>query len=214
MRTIRDAGDIEEGLQALLAMDPRLSAISGQCGSLPLRLSEPGFAGLAHVIVSQSVSRASAEAIWARMCAADGPPTAAGYAALAPDAWRGFGLSRGKADTLLGVATAIASGQFDLTGIETRDAEEARASLMAFRGIGPWTAEVYLMFCCGHADMFPAGDVALQAAVGMAFGMAERPSAKAVAAMAADWAPWRSVAARLFWAYYAVITRRDALPVG
>ena len=214
MRIIRDADDIEEGLRALLEIDPRLRPIAEQSGPLPLRLAEPGFAGLAHVIVSQSVSRASAEAIWARMCAAEGLPTAASYAALAPDAWRIFGLSRGKHDTLLGVATAVAAGQFDLMDLGTKSADEARALLMAFRGIGPWTAEVYLMFCCGHADMFPAGDVALQAAVGMAFEMEERPSAKAVGILAAKWAPWRSVAARLFWASYALRTRRDALPVG
>jgi DNA-3-methyladenine glycosylase II len=214
MRIIRNADDVEEGLRALLDTDPRLRPIAEQSGSLPLRLAEPGFAGLAHVIVSQAVSRASAEAIWARMCAENGLPTALSYAALAPDAWRGFGLSRGKHDTLLGVAMAQAAGHFDLMDLGTKSPAEALRRLLAFKGIGPWTAEVYLMFCCGHADMFPAGDVALQAAVGMAFDMEERPSAKAVAFLAAGWAPWRSVAARLFWAYYAVRTRRDALPIG
>lgn len=214
MRVIRNAEDVEEGLQALLDIDPRLRPIAEESGSLPLRLAEPGFAGLAHIIVSQVVSRASAEAIWSRMCAADGLPTAAGYAALAPDAWRGFGLSRGKHETMLGVAMAVAGGDFDLMDLGTKSPAEALRLLLGFKGIGPWTAEVYLMFCCGHADMFPAGDVALQAAVGMAFEMEQRPSAKAVALIAAGWAPWRSVAARLFWAYYALRTRRDALPVG
>jgi DNA-3-methyladenine glycosylase II len=214
MHIIRDAGDIAEGLEALLKIDPRLRPIAAQSGSLPLRLAEPGFAGLAHVIVSQSVSRASAQAIWGRMCVADGPPTAAAYAALAPDAWRGFGLSRGKAETLLGVATAVAAGQFDLMDLGTKSPEEGLSALTAFKGIGPWTAEVYLMFCCGHVDLFPAGDVALQAAIGTAFDMEARPTAKQVAALAVEWTPWRSVAARLFWAFYAVCTARDALPVG
>jgi len=214
MRIIRDANDVVEGLQALLDIDPRLRPIAAQSGPLPLRLAEPGFAGLAHIVVSQSVSRASAQAIWGRMCAADGPPTAEAYVALAPDAWRGFGLSRGKAETLMGVALAVAARQVDLMDLGTKSPEEGLARLTAFKGIGPWTAEVYLMFCCGHADLFPAGDVALQAAVGMAFDMAARPSAKQLVALATAWTPWRSVAARLFWAFYAVRTARDALPVG
>jgi len=85
---------------------------------------------------------------------------------------------------------------------------------VAQKGIGPWTAEVYLMFCGGHVDVFPAGDVALQAAVAAAFGLAERPQAKALAGLAEIWSPWRSVAARLFWAYYAAKMRRDGLPIG
>lgn len=213
MRIIRDAGDIAEGLAALLDIDPRLSPIAAQCGALPLRLAEPGFAGLAHIIVSQAVSRASAQAIWGRMCAADGPPTAEAYVALAPDAWRGFGLSRGKAKTLLGVAMAVAARQVDLLDLGQLSPEEGLSRLTAFKGIGPWTAEVYLMFCCGHADLFPAGDVALQAAVGAAFAQETRPSARQLSHMAAAWTPWRSVAARLFWAFYAVRTARDALPV-
>jgi DNA-3-methyladenine glycosylase II len=213
MRIIRDADDIAEGLEALLAIDSRLRPIAAQSGILPLRLAAPGFAGLAHIIVSQSVSRASAEAIWGRICAAAGPPSAEAYAALAPDAWRGFGLSRGKAETLLGVATAVSARQFDLMDLGAKSPEESFSQLTAFRGIGPWTAEVYLMFCCGHADLFPAGDVALQAAVGTAFKMETRPSARQVAALAAGWSPWRSVAARLFWAFYAVCTARDALPI-
>ncbi len=179
-----------------------------------MRLSEPGFAGLAYVIVSQAVSRASAEAIWARMCAAGGPPPAEAYVSLAPDAWREFGLSRGKAETLSRVAAAVVEGRIDLMDLGSKSPEEGLSRLMAVKGIGPWTAEVYLMFCCGHADLFPAGDVALQAAVGMAFGMEARPSAKQVVVMATAWAPWRSVAARLFWAFYAVRTARVALPVG
>ena len=214
MLIIQDAGDIADGLQALLEIDPRLRPIAAQAGTLPLRLAEPGFAGLAHTIVSQSVSRASAEAIWARMCAADGPPSAQAYAALAPDAWRGFGLSRGKAETLSGVAMAVLARQIDLLDLGTKSPEEGLLRLTAFKGIGPWTAEVYLMFCCGHADLFPAGDVALQASVGMAFEMEARPTAKQVAALAMAWTPWRSIAARLFWAFYAVRTARDALPVG
>lgn len=213
MQIIRDEGDIEEGLAALLELDPRLRPVVAEAGTVPLRLREPGFEGLAHIIVSQVVSRASADAIWGRMTARLGSVTANGYAGLEPEAWRSFGLSRIKHETLARVADAVVIGSLDLHALSAESPEKALSELTAIKGIGPWTAEVYLMFCFGHADVFPAGDVALQAAVGMAFGRAERPQAKALALEAAAWAPWRSVAARLFWAYYAVKTRRDALPI-
>lgn len=212
MQIIRDEGDIERGLAALLELDPRLRLVAAEAGAVPLRLREPGFEGLAHIIVSQVVSRASADAIWGRMTARLGSVTTDGYAGLEPEAWRTFGLSRIKHDTLARVADAVAGG-LDLHALSAESPEKALSELMAIKGIGPWTAEVYLMFCGGHADVFPAGDVALQAAVGMAFGHEERPLAKALAREAAVWAPWRSVAARLFWAYYAAKTRRDALPI-
>ena len=213
MQIIRDERDIEQGLAALLEIDPRLQPVAAEAGSLPLRLREPGFEGLAHIIVSQVVSRASADAIWRKMIAGMGQVTAQGYAGLEPEAWRTFGLSRIKHETLYRVAEAVAGGSLDLHALSAESPDKALAELTSIKGIGPWTAEVYLMFCGGHADVFPAGDVALQAAVGMAFGHDARPLAKAVAREAAAWTPWRSVAARLFWAYYAVKTRRDVLPI-
>jgi DNA-3-methyladenine glycosylase II len=214
MQIIRGDDDVSRGLEALLDIDPRLRPIASQTGPLPLRLVEPGYAGLAHVVVSQSVSRASAEAIWARMLSSGEPLTAESYIALHPDAWREFGLSRGKAETLTRLAEAVAGGELDLLSLGGENPAEALGKLTAIKGVGPWTAEVYLMFSAGHADVFPAGDVALQAAVAMAFEMEARPSSKALAAFAAVWAPWRSVAARLFWAYYAVRVKRDIMPVG
>lgn len=214
MRVISNETDIEEGLAALLVLDPRLVAIATEAGPVPLRLREPGFAGLAHIIVSQMVSRASAEAIWRRMQPESGLLSAETYILLHPEAWREFGLSRAKADTLTRIAESVASGRIDLHGLVQKPPAEALAELMAQKGIGPWTAQVYLMFCGGHVDVFPAGDVALQAAVAAAFGLAERPQAKALAGLAEIWSPWRSVAARLFWAYYAAKMRRDMLPIG
>ncbi|MBB3594292.1 DNA-3-methyladenine glycosylase II [Rhizobium sp. BK529] len=214
VRVISNEKDIEEGLAALLVLDPRLAAIAREAGPVPLRLREPGFAGLAHIIVSQMVSRASAEAIWRRMQPESGLLNAETYIMLHPEAWREFGLSRAKADTLMRIAQAVAEGRIDLQGLLQKPPAEALAELTAQKGIGPWTAEVYLMFCGGHVDVFPAGDVALQAAVAAAFGLAERPQAKALAGLAEIWSPWRSVAARLFWAYYAAKMRRDVLPIG
>jgi DNA-3-methyladenine glycosylase II len=213
VQIIRNEGDVEQGLSELLRLDPRLSAVAADAGPLPLRLREPGFAGLAHIIVSQMVSRASAEAIWRRMLPADGELTAESYVMLHDEAWREFGLSRAKATTLSGIASAVATGHLDLTALSVMPPGKALHALTALKGVGPWTAEVYLMFCCGHADIFPSGDVALQNAVAAAFGLAERPQAKALAAMAETWSPWRSVAARLFWAYYAQKLGRGLVPV-
>jgi len=210
---IRSDDDVREGLENLLRLDPRLAAIAAEAGPLPLRLREPGFEGLAHVIVSQMVSRASAEAIWRRMRPVEGVLTADNYVLLHPDAWREFGLSRAKAETLSRIADAVASGRLDLLALSALPPDEALAELTALKGIGPWTAEVYLMFCGGHADVFPSGDVALQNAVAAAFGLGARPPARELASLARTWSPWRSVAARLFWAYSAIKLGRGMLPI-
>ncbi len=214
MQIIRSEEDIREGLEHLLRLDPRLADIAEEAGPIPLRLREPGFAGLAHIIVSQMVSRASAEAIWRRMLPPDGLLTAESYVTLHPEAWREFGLSRAKAVTLSRIADAVASGHLDLAALSLKPPTEALAALTSLKGIGPWTAEVYLMFCGGHADVFPSGDVALQNSVAAALGLEKRPQAKALASLATMWSPWRSVAARLFWAYYAQKLGRGLLPVG
>jgi DNA-3-methyladenine glycosylase II len=212
MNIIRNDDDIQAALGELVLIDPRLAAIVETAGPVPLRLAEPGFAGLASIIVSQMVSRASADAIWRRI-SAGGPVTAEAYAVLDPELIATFGLSRAKAKTLANLAAIIAEGRFDLENLNTLDAADAVRLLTDLPGIGPWTAEVYLMFCGGHADMFPVGDVALQAAVADAFSLPARPAGKVLAEMARVWRPWRSVAARLFWAYYAVRMRRNVTPL-
>jgi len=212
MKVIRDHSDIQTGLEALVELDPRLEAVVDAAGPVPLRLNEPGFAGLASIVVSQMVSRASAEAIWTRIAAA-GPLTAAAYATLDPAIVATFGLSRAKAATLLYLSKAISEGRFDLDSVPALETAEAIRAMTALPGVGPWTAEVYLMFCGGHADIFPAGDVALQASVAHAFGLEARPLARQLALTAEIWSPWRSVAARLFWAYYAAKMRRNVTPL-
>lgn len=209
---IRNDADIRTGLGELLRLDPRLIPIAEIAGPLPLRLATPGFAGLASIIVSQMVSRASADAIWRRIEAA-GPVTAQAYAALAPEIIATFGLSRAKASTLTSLSQAVLTGAIDLDRICVIEGEEALRQLVSLPGIGPWTAEVYLMFCAGHADIFPGGDVALQTSVGRAFAMEVRPSSRQLVETARSWSPYRSIAARLFWAYYAATMRREALPI-
>lgn len=213
MKIIRSMADIEEGIAALRLADPRLEPVIERAGIIPLRLNEAGFSGLAHIIVSQMVSRASAEAIWRRMVAGMGDVTAERFLGVDEMALAGFGLSNAKKTTLLSLAGAVAAGELDLMEISRLDAATAMQRLTVLKGIGPWTAEVYLMFCGGHADVFPAGDVALQAAVMHAFRLEARPNRNQLAERALFWSPWRSVAARIFWAYYACVTRRDALPI-
>jgi len=122
------------------------------------------------------------------------------------------GLSRPKQRTLTALATAICNGGLDLDRTGALPAEEAIRYLTAIHGIGPWTAEIYLLFCIGHPDIFPAGDLALQVAVGQALGLETRPSHREVTRIAESWAPWRGIAARLFWAHYRTIAGREAAP--
>ncbi|MFK0383457.1 DNA-3-methyladenine glycosylase family protein [Agrobacterium sp. NPDC090273] len=213
MKIIRGIDEISEGLDHLVRLDPHLQPVVEKAGSLELRLAEPGFAGLAHIVVSQMVSRASANAIWGRIVAGTGKVTAENYLAVSSELRAGFGLSGAKARTLEGLAEAVITGEIDLQAVSRIEAPDALAQLTALRGIGPWTAEVYLMFCGGHPDIFPVGDVALRAAVGHALVLENRPEAKWLMQRAEVWTPWRSVAARLFWAYYASVMRRDAIPL-
>lgn len=212
MKRIETGEDILEGLAQLVRIDPRLKPVVEQAGDLPLRLSPPGLASLVSIIVSQQVSRASADAILGRLTHLVDPLDAAGILRAGENAFREAGLSRPKQKTLLAIARAVAVDGLDLDHLAACDPDEAMARLTALHGVGPWTAEVYLLFAAGHPDIFPAHDVALQSAVGEAFAIAPRPGAKTLYAMAESWSPWRGVAARLFWAYYGSMRGREAAP--
>jgi DNA-3-methyladenine glycosylase II len=211
MQRITSLDDISRGLEALVALDPRLERVRAMAGEVPLRLSEPGFRSLASIIMGQQVSRASADAIFGRLTRLLDPLTAEAVLAADDVVFREAGLSRPKQRGLLAVAGAVADG-LDLEHLCSLDAGEAIAKLTAVPGIGPWTAECYLLFAAGHPDVFPARDVALQSAVGHAFGIAPRPPEKALIRLAESWSPWRGVASRLFWAYYRELKGRDAAP--
>lgn len=210
---IDTAADIARGLDFLSAADPRLAAVIAEAGDVPLRRSEPGFASLASVIVSQQVSKQSAAAIWDRLTRLVDPLDPRAFLAGGEDAWRKAGLSRPKQRTLVAVSEAVLEGRLDLDHMCRVDGAAAIAEMTAIKGIGPWTAEVYLLFAAGHPDIFPAGDVALQAAVADAFELPLRPAEKQLRAMAESWAPWRGVAARLFWSFYAARRGRAVMPV-
>ncbi|UIJ72393.1 DNA-3-methyladenine glycosylase [Aurantimonas sp. HBX-1] len=211
--SISTEADVAAAIAALRSADPRLRAVIERAGPVPLRRRAGGLGGLAAIVVGQQVSRASAEAILARLAGEIDLDSAPAILAAADEAFRRAGMSRPKQQTLLAVARAVEDGSLDFSRIAAAPAEAAIAELVAVRGIGPWTAECYLLFCSGHPDVFPAGDLALQVAVGHAFAHAGRPGARELALLAAVWSPHRSVAARLFWAYYAAVTRREAIPV-
>jgi DNA-3-methyladenine glycosylase II len=212
-RLLLTDADIAEGLDALVGLDPRLAPIRAAAGPVAIRHHPPGFEGLARIVVGQMVSVASAAAIFGRLEAALGRVTAEGYLALDPAALRSVGLSGAKIRTLDALARAEAGG-LDLAGLAGLDDAEAVRALTALPGIGLWTAEIFLLFCARRADVLPAGDLALQVAAMEGLALAGRPTEKEMRAMAASWAPWRGVAAKLLWAYYKA--RRDgraALPV-
>ena len=213
MRRIVTMTDIEEGLDALCALDPRLVAVRAAAGDVPLRLSPPGFESLISIVIGQQVSRASAAAIHGRLVRLVVPLTPAAMIEASEAVHREAGMSRAKQKTTVALARAVAEEGLDLHALCDLEAEAAIAALTKVSGIGPWTAQCYLLFAAGHPDVFPAGDVALQSAVGDAFGVAPRPGGKALAAIAESWSPWRGVAARLFWAYYREMRGRDAIPV-
>lgn len=210
MRTLDTEADLAEGLKHLARADKRLKAVIKAAGTLPVRRQAAGFEGLARIVVSQQLSAASANAIWRKVAAAIPAVTPAAIAAADDATLRGAGLSGGKMKTLRAVAAACLGG-LDLDHLATRPAEEAIAALTAISGIGPWTADIYLLFSLGHADVFPVGDLALRIAVAGAFGLDPMPSQKELAQIAAAWSPWRGVAAILFWAYYPTLrTRKPA----
>ena len=209
---IRTAADIDAALEALVRADPRLAPVVARAGTVPLRRTAGGLRGLIGTIMAQQVSRASAEAIFARLAAEVDLDDAAALIAAPDEALRRAGLSAPKMRTLRAIAEAVATGALDFERLERLEAGDAIAEMTAVHGIGRWTAECHLLFSMGHPDLFPAGDLALQVAVGHALEMQERPKEKPLAVLAERWSPHRATAARLFWSYYHAITRRDAAP--
>lgn len=214
MRRIDSVEDIAAGLAGLAQCDARLARAIELSGPVPLRRRPPGYAAFAEIILSQMVSKASAAALQRKLELAAGEISPAAILALSPDALRGAGLSRAKAETLCRVGEAVLAGELDLDQLCQLDGREAISRMVAIKGVGLWTAEVYLLFCAGHPDVFPAGDVALQSAAADILGLEARPNPRVLSALAEPWSPWRGVAARLLWAYYAAVMRRDATPLG
>jgi DNA-3-methyladenine glycosylase II len=205
-RIIHTADCVAEGAAWLAARDGRFARVLPLVSPLPLRRETDGFAALLRAIVGQQVSVASARAIWARLEAA-GLTEAAAMAGASDESLRAAGLSRQKAR----YGRALAAAGIDFCALRARPDAEVVATLVAVPGIGVWTAEIYAMFALGRADVFAPGDLALQEAARMLFDLPARPSERSLRAMAADWSPWRSVAARILWAYYRVAREREGI---
>ncbi len=205
-RIIEADACVSEGVVHLTERCPRLAHACELTGKLPLRRRPDGFAELLNAIVSQQVSVASATAIWHRMTEARliGPRQ---ITRACDDDLRAVGLSRQK----IRYARELAGAGIDFKGLRDISSDEVIARLVAVPGIGNWTAEIYAMFSLGRADVFAPGDLALQEAARLLYDLPERPKEKALRKMAEDWSPWRSVAARILWAYYRVAKQREGI---
>lgn len=211
---IQSDDDVRTGVRALRRKCAILRHAHDIAGDPPLRRREPGFEGLARIIVGQQLSIASAAAIWGRFEEALRPLNAAKVLAAPDELLRAAGLSGGKIKTLRAISTAVASGQLDLDALETAPELIVHESLRQVSGIGPWTADIYLMFCLGRADAFAPGDLALQIAAAIAAKRGDRLSLAELEELSETWRPWRGVAARLLWAYYAAVkAQKSGAPV-
>ena len=206
-RIIETMDDVAAGLRALKKQCPLMRRAHAAAGDPPLRRDIGGFEGLARIVVGQQVSIASANAIWARVHAGVQPFTPAGMAALDALQLKSFGLSRPKIATLSKLSRHLTEAGDWLPELEQAADDAVRERRVALPGIGPWTADVDLLFCLGRADSFAPGDLALQVAAQQLMGMDGRPAAHELAQIAERWQPWRGVAARMLWAYYAAIKR-------
>lgn len=197
--------DVARGVRSLKRRCGVMRRVHKAAGDPPLRLREPGFQGLARIIVGQQLSVASAAAIWAKCMATIQPMSADEVARLDDATLKGCGLSAPKIRTLRAVARAVLDDGLELERAGALPDDALRGALISIHGVGPWTADIFQMFCLGRADAFAPGDLALQVAAQHAFELDDRPSPTELEELAEVWRPWRSVSARLLWAYYAVI---------
>jgi len=208
---ILDEARMREGVRALRRSCPHMRRIHDLTGHPDVCRHEAGFEGLARIVVGQQLSLASATAIWSRLQQTVQPMAAEAFLALPDEALRTAGLSKGKVRTLRAVSEAIAGG-LDLEALSRLPEPDVHEALTKLPGIGPWSADIYLLFCLGRADAFAAGDLALQTAARAALGLEKRPSREALFEIAERWRPWRGVAAHLLWAYYKAADRALLFP--
>ncbi|WP_454616680.1 DNA-3-methyladenine glycosylase family protein [Bradyrhizobium cenepequi] len=206
--------DLEEAIETLVKQDKRLKPVLELTGMPALRQREPGFAGLAAIVCGQQLSTASAAAIWDRVSKAFDPFHHDAISRARADRLGRLGLSAAKIKTLKHIARELAAERLNLDVLANEEADIAHNTLTALPGIGPWTADIYLLFCLGHGDAWPAGDLAVQEAVKIGLGLKERPTAKQMAALAEPWRPLRGAAAHLWWAYYRTLKKREGVIAG
>ena len=206
---IETDADIRSGIKSLRRKCIFIRQMHDLAGHPPLRRRVPGFEGLARIVVSQQLSVASASAIWERFALLVRPMEALEVLAKTDEELRSAGLSGPKVRTLRAVSMAVAHEGLALDGFHGADEQAVHDALTRVSGIGPWTADIFLMFCMGHADAFASGDLALQEAARIALKLESRPNSAELLAIAERWRPWRAVAARLLWDYYRIVKQRE-----
>jgi DNA-3-methyladenine glycosylase II len=200
--------DVSAACRALARKDAALQTALRAIGQPHIRRRAAGFEGLFRIIVEQQVSVPSAQAIWKRCGEGADVANAREISALGADGLKRFGLSAPKAAYVLGLAAGIIEGQVSLH-LDGLDDSAAMARLTSVKGIGPWTASIYLLFCEGRVDIWPPNDVALKHAYGAAAGVPV--DQKSLDAASGDWTPWRGVAAHILWTYYAHLRNRTPI---
>jgi DNA-3-methyladenine glycosylase II len=210
---IHTEADLDRAVAGLIDADPRFAAVLARAGRPALRRRPDGFSGLASIVVAQQLSTASARAIWERLNQAFDPFDHGAVLRARSARLARAGLSAPKIRTLKAVARAIDRGKLDLPALARKPADEAHAALTALHGIGPWTADIYLLFCLGHADAWPTGDLALQEATRLVLALKARPTSKEMGPLAEGWRPWRGAAACMLWTYYRKAKQREGAPI-
>jgi DNA-3-methyladenine glycosylase II len=199
---IDSEADLAEGLAHLTACDERFAAIVMRLGPPPLRRTVPGLPSLLRIVTEQMLSLKAADAIWRRLERELDPLDPPAILRRRHATLMKLGLSGAKSRTFRALARAAHKGDFEVDALHLRPDDAVIEALVALPGIGPWTADIYVLSCLGRADAWPTGDLALQASAADLFGLAKRPDSRAMLALAESWRPWRSVAARLLWAHY------------
>ncbi|MDR3531312.1 MAG: DNA-3-methyladenine glycosylase 2 family protein [Rhodopila sp.] len=198
-------------IETLIAIDPDFAQVLDRAGPLPWRSRTPGFPGLLQAIVAQMISNQAAAAIWGRLRAIPGALDPASLLLLPDDVLRGAGLSRPKVVHARALATAFLDGTLSADRIALLDDEAAVVAIGSIKGLGRWTAEIYLLFALDRLDVFPSGDIALAAALADLKSLPARPSPQALRQLATAWQPVRSLAARLLWHHWRHVTGRPAM---
>jgi DNA-3-methyladenine glycosylase II len=199
---VRTADTLHESLDALAAREPAFAGVIDTHGRPEPRVSEPGAVTLLRTIVGQQVSVAAARSMWSKLEAAFGaPPDLSKLLVATDDELRTAGISRQKAGYIRSLVDLVLSGELDLANLPADD-EEAIALLTKVKGIGRWSAEIYLLFAEGRRDIWPAGDLAVQIAIGRLLGLSDRPSEKQLRELGEAWRPHRGAAAVLAWHSY------------
>lgn len=202
MHTLTSIDDLEAAIRKLCRVEPRFKSVYRRHGTPSLRTAACDLESLLMIVTEQFLSLQAAAAIWQRVRARLEVVTPEALLALSPDDLMALGLSNAKARTFHAAALAAQDGKLDFNSFPSANNDHIHQQLCALPGIGPWTADIYLLSCLARADAWPIGDLALQLAAQDLFELTERPSPKAMQSLAEPWRPYRAAAARLLWSHY------------